>query len=244
MKFVKSPPGEFLTEFLTETMSKSYFDEDLPKCKKCPNGTKTNGFSKLVCKKGIDRCPSKTIEDVDGDCISCDYNHRAERKKKKCIKCPSNIVSRGVSKKYKSCGFDRIATKTGVCRSKRGTTDINVNCDPCPAGTHGWDVDIGFPCRVEFTSTAGLTSCTRCKPGTGTRGPDHEKCVPNPNCKPGFIFGKSVYTEYKDVDCLSASTGCPPRLKIASGKARDSDLCQNEKGEMYCPKGAIYDGLE
>lgn len=239
-KCFKCKPGEYVTDMLPQTST----PENFPHCEKCPKNSKTAGFSKHFCRKRGKPCPDNTVEDAEGDCIVCDYNHRVDTKKKKCVPCEEKSTSpRGIRTKCIPCGPGEVPSSFGECECREGYARKGGVCTICPAGEHTRYAECER-CEEGYVSEEGSSECTACPEGSSTF-EGRNKCEPIPDCPTGYIEGRGLwYTQFGENEpCISGTTGCPSIAHQVT-KIGDKLFCVDEKGKVVCPQRQVFNGKD
>lgn len=236
-KCFKCKPGQYATDLLPQT----FMPEQVPYCEKCPDNSTTVGFSKPFCRKKGQPCPPNTLEDAEGDCILCDFNHRVDSKKKKCVACEGNSTSpRGVRTKCVPCLRGEVPNSYGKCECPDRYSRQDGVCALCPAGTYV-QYNSCEPCEKGFVSKEDSDECTACPEGTTTFY-GRNKCETIPGCPMGYIAGRLLeYSPFGVDTCISGMTGCPS-LKHRVKKMGENLLCVNAKGKVVCPRHQVFNG--
>lgn len=232
---IRCPAGSYTTDLLSQTFTY----ESVPLCLTCPPNSTTKGVGKTLCRKQGSKCAPNSIEDSDGDCKTCDYNHRMNFKTRTCVPCAERHVSQpGAYKKCVKCQKGAVVGSYGRCVCKDGLGLRNGVCVPCEKGTASGHYNSCSVCDAGyFAPRKGMTNCISCPEGTRTVGSDRTKCVPTPKCQPGFVFREDFYGD----ECKSIRTDCAAGLERIVRKG--VHVCVNNERKIVCPPKSVFDNV-
>lgn len=140
-------------------------------------------------------------------------------------------------------------------------------CFKCPANTFTpyagvTNLVLCQKCPLDSYSEAGSPTCTRCPRGmvrneaSGGKTSKCRQCVGNEcicsksssgckapvPCPKNYLLPAPGSSYFPDSRCVSAITGCPNGFSLRSWLFRP--LCLDSKGNVYCPKNYIFDGVD
>lgn len=240
---IPCPPGSYAADWMPQTISSN------PVCVKCPAGSTTYGWGNTLCRKKGAACPPNSLENSEGDCKSCGFNHRMNYTTMTCVPCEKDsIAPQGVSEKCTKCPpRSKALDFTDDCLCEKGYMYSDGKCEPCDKGTAArWYEYTCETCLAgSIAPVEGMKKCTECPEGTWTVGKNREKCEPVPECDPGYMYldypyvGGGYFKIYRpqvERQCLSVTTGCPPGLELAI--RNNTLMCVYADGSIYCPPGS------
>lgn len=191
------------------------------RCIRCPQGFETRGRGASICRRIGAACPSNSIENRNGDCVTCSFGFKLNLSTESCELCPEGSFSiGGITTECRRCPDISIPSKDG-CRCPERTEWRNGRCRGCRRGTSG-RFGICGPCENGFHAPRrGMSSCSRCPQGMiseSERG--SVRCIRCPN---GTVPGGNPPR------CVVPITGCPP------GFTRSGRRCN----VFECPEGSF-----
>lgn len=229
--------------YTTDSVSQTFTFESVPFCLNCPANTTTRAAGQTLCRRIGSPCAPNSVKDFDGDCKTCDYNHRFKYKTRTCVPCSKGYYApRGALKQCLKCPHKSTAGLYGRCGCNAGLGLRNGTCQPCAAGTaSGFFSNECTPCSPgQIAPREGMPSCIDCPEGTRTVRTDRTKCVAIPKCKPGFIFS-NMFLPFADPECISVRSGCVEGLKRVTRKR--TTVCVDAERGVVCPPGSVYDNV-
>lgn len=230
-KCIPCPPSTFRNE---------YYDT---KCKQC--GRKQNSFvtGARYCVNDNVPCPRNFFKSSTGACLTCSVYERYDKKKKRCLACQANSLSKGgIASKCQSCGpgmrtlpFDKF--KRCLCMKGWGfkVGSGGKTCIKCPPGTaNSAPSSYCKKCSEdEFAPRSGMGKCMECPKGFNQRRRGQKKCKRPPPCPKGLV-------RHSENGCVDPRTNCPPDHRRAPTPDTYPPFC-GAKTKAACPADTVVE---